>query len=145
MGYYVNLRSAHFHVPETWSVLQVLKDLNKRDDLKQGGTYQSGQKTESWFRGIGPNYDEKCTSVQEVFYELGFDTKILDEPWGKAVSLEYYDGKAGQQELFCRAVAPFMDKGSYIEWLGEDGAEEVWVVQDGELKLLVRKEEKWWQ
>lgn len=144
MGYYVNLRSAHFHVPETDSVLQVLKDLNERDDLKHGFEIKDG-KRKKFFAGTGPDHDKTWTSVQEVFYELGFDTKIIDEPWGKAVSLDYYDGKAGQQELFCRAVAPFMDKGSYIEWIGEDGAEEVWVVQDGELKLLVRKEEKWWQ
>ena len=31
MGYNVSMRSAHFHVPETESVLQVLKDLNKND------------------------------------------------------------------------------------------------------------------
>lgn len=144
MGYYVNLRSAHFHVPETDSVLQVLKDLNERDDLKRGFEIKDG-KRKKFFAGTGPDYDKPWTSVQEVFYELGFGTEIIDEPWGKAVSLDYYDGKAGQQELFCRAVAPFMDKGSYIEWIGEDHVEEVWVVQDGELKLLVRKEEKWWQ
>ena len=145
MGYNVSMRTAHFHVPETEAVLQVLKDLNKQDHLKRGGSYAGGEKTESWFSWMPTNYDETCTSVQEVFELLGFDTKIVDEPWGKAVSLEAYDSKAGQEDLFCATVAPFMDKGSYIEWIGEDYAEEAWVVKDGQMKVLVREERKWWE
>jgi len=145
MGYNVSLRSAHFHVPETEAVLQVLKDLNKQDHLKRGGSFGPEGKTESWFSWMPTDWDTTCTTVQEVFELLGFETNIVDEPWGKAVSLEVYESKAGQEDLFCRAVAPFMEKGSYIEWIGEDFAEEVWVVQDGELKCLVREEAKWWQ
>ena len=146
MGYNVNLRSAHFHVPETESVLQVLKDLNKNDHLKQGGSYGGGRKTESWFSWMPADYDKTVTSVKDVFELLGFDCSYVEEPWGVSVSLNAYDAKTGQEDLFCAAVAPFMDKGSYIEWIGEDYAEEAWVVQDGQMKVLVREaSEKWWQ
>lgn len=146
MGYNISLRSAHFHVPEAWTVLRALKNLNKQDHLKRGGSWAEGEKTESWFSWMPTDWDETCTSVQEVFELLGFETKIVDGPSGKAVSLEVYEGKAGQEDLFCRAVAPYMEKGSYLEWIGEDFAEEVWVVQDGELKCLVREEKsKWWE
>ena len=146
MGYYVSLRSAHFEVPETESVLQVLKDLNKQDHLKQGGSYGPNGKTESWFSWMPTDWDTTCTTVQEVFELLGFETTLVEKPYGVAVSLDVYESKTGQEDLFCATVAPFMEKDSFLEWIGEDNAQEAWVVQDRELKCLVREgSEKWWQ
>ena len=145
MGYNVYMRSSMFDVPETESVLQVLLDLNKQEHLKHKGDYYMNGTTTSWLPFMEPDWDKNCTTVQDVFEAARFETKIVEKPWGKAVSLIDWEGKAGAEHLFCRVVAPFMDKGSYIEWIGEDFAEEVWVVQDGELKCLVREEQRWWQ
>ena len=146
MGYYVSLRTAHFEVPETETVLSALKELDKHDDLKHGGSFGPNGKTESWFSWMPKDWATTCTTVREVFELLGFGTTLVEKPYGVAVSLDVYESKTGQEDLFCSTVAPFMEKGSYIEWIGEDFAEEVWVVQDGEMKVLVREgNEKWWQ
>lgn len=140
MGYYVHLRSAEFVIPRTDEVFQVLKDLNKRDDLKSGGAYGPGGKTESWFSWMPTDWDKTCTNAQEVFELLGFTV----DPEADYFSLEFYDSKTGDEFEFVKAVAPYVRDGSYMEWIGEDYNEEVWVVRKGELHVLVRDREQWW-
>ena len=44
------------------------------------------------------------------------DLGVLEE----YLYLEAYDSKAGAEDHFLEAVAPFVTPGSYIEWRGED-------------------------
>lgn len=140
MGYYVHLRSAEFVIPRTDEVFQVLKDLNKRDDLKSGWSYDSEGNQEFHFSWMPTGWDETCTDAQEVFELLGF---IVD-PEADYFSLEGYDNKVGDEFEFVKAVAPYVRDGSYMEWIGEDYNEEVWVVRKGELHVLVRNHQQWW-
>lgn len=129
MGYYVNLIGAEFVIPENAEVLQVLKDLNHRPGVQKHGG--GGQQTRSWFSWMPENYDETVTSAQEVFELLGFECT----PREGAFELMGYDNKIGQEHLFIQEVAPYVDEGSYLEWLGEDGARWKYVVEGDEVRV----------
>lgn len=142
MGYYVTLTDADWGIPEEkWdAAFQALVELNKRDDLKTGGRWSGGKRVEKWFAWMDTDYPEKALAEYEekklphplvwVFQELGFDweTGLDDEEF----RLTYYDSKAGGEDHFLAAVAPFVRPGSYLEWRGEDG--EMWRQEfDGEI------------
>lgn len=118
MGYYISITEAGFEIPETEEVLTVLKEANtKFHDWKRGGSWSGGEEKDKWFSWMPSKYDEMVTSVAEVFQMLGFTTENKD---GK-VLLTDYDSKVGQEELFLALVAPFVEEGSFINWMGEDG------------------------
>ena len=139
MGYYVNLIGAEFVIPENAEVLQALKDLNHKPGVeKHGGSYAGGQQTRSWFSWMPENYDETVTSAQEVFELLGFECTPRED----AFELMGYDSKIGQEHLFIQEVAPYVAEGSYLEWLGEDGARWKYVVEGG-IALVYEPSNSW--
>lgn len=125
MGYNVNITGADFVIPadKLEPAFEALKALNKRDDIKSGraaGTRPDGTYgiIEQYFSWMPANYDETCKDAEAVFKELGFET-YLNEDGG--LELTGYDSKAGDEDHFLEAVAPFVTPGSWIEWEGEDG------------------------
>jgi hypothetical protein len=132
MGYYVTLEDADFRIPENDNVLNVLKALNGRNDLKTGGSWAGGKRTRVWFAWMPEDYDKTVRSVSEVFNLLGFhtDTESSD---GEYVSLVGYDSKSGSEDYFIAAVAPFVANGSYLSWRGEEGERWRQTVKDGKI------------
>lgn len=135
MGYYVVLEDSDWRIPESEEVLNVLKDLNKLDHLKTGGSWEGGKQTRRWFAWMPENYDETVKSVAEVFNLLGFetDTESYD---GEYVGLTYYNSKTGSEDIFIEAVAPFVADGSYLSWRGEEGERWRHEVRNGKLVTL---------
>jgi len=129
MGYYVRLEAADFGIPkENWdAAFEALTELNKRDDLKTGGSWGPNGKTEVWFAWMPKDYPTDALSEYKekglphplvwVFQQLGFDWEVNDEGFW----LTYYDSKAGNEDAFLDAVAPYVRPGSTLEWSGEDG------------------------
>lgn len=130
MGYYVTLESANFRIREcklepAW---EAVAKLNEKDDLKSGGSWSGGKRKEVWFSWMEADYPEKALEsakkgecshpLEYVFSHLGFET-TRDEHGG--LCLHWYDSKIGDEEQFLRAVAPFVEPGSFLEWRGEDG------------------------
>jgi hypothetical protein len=143
MGYYVYLTSASFDIPDTPEVRNALRELDKRDDLKRGGSFGGG-KEDKWFSWMNEPWAHH-ESIDPIFQQLGFDTYccVLKPGEHASVQLLSYDSKIGQEALFLAAVAPFVKAGSYLEWRGEDG--EAWrhyVGDDG--KLYVQESEIHW-
>lgn len=121
MGYFVEIVECNFVIPEREDVLQVLRDLNKRDDLKRGFEYIGGKVTDRYFSWMPSDYDETVSTVRGIFELLGFQTEQFDND----IHLLGYDDKTGQEALFLSAVAPFVSEGSFIVWRGEDNA--MWI------------------
>ena len=132
MGYNVILTESTVVVPENEQVLQALKDLNKRDDLKTGGSWTGGGWTERWFAWMTPDYDKTVTSAQEVFEMLGFDCEKFDDA---SFKLAGYDNKTGAEAHFISAIAEYLPEGSSMYWIGEDYARFAVTIRDG--KTLV--------
>ena len=136
MGYYVTLdnSTAVIKKENQDEAYKILCDLNKEDDLKRGGSFCGGKKTEKWFSWMDADYPEKCKDVIEIIEELGFDGEVDDEG---DFHINYYDNKTGQEKLFFERIGHLVE--GEMEWSGEDGHHFKWTFDDGELNELSGK------
>jgi len=120
MGYNVMLTGSDFKVEKDKldALFEALKELNKRDDLKTGGAYSGGKQIEIYFAWMSADYDKTSRDAAHIFEQLGFTVETDAEG---NLTLEAYDSKAGAEDDFLAAAAPFVTPGSYLEWEGEDG------------------------
>lgn len=138
MGYYVTYRGI-IEIPDAvdeQEVLQQLKDLNHKHELKTGGRWpKSGDPYEdSWFSWLPPKYheDERLDSIDKILDMLGFG---VDEggrgEFGRVLRLDY-DSKIGSEVHFLKVLA---DAGCFVdlEAEGEDGAKWHYFSADNEL------------
>jgi hypothetical protein len=126
MGYYIDLTNAEWEIPETAEVLQALKGMvTKYHAIKRGGS--SGG--ESWFSWMSDESILNAEKVITIFNDLGFETNETDNGF----TLESYNDKTGQEDVFLAVVAPFCTDGSYVEIRGEDGSEWQYSVRNGKL------------
>jgi hypothetical protein len=124
MSYNVETIGADFVIPpeNLDACFEALKALNKRDELKTGGSYGrrpdgSYGQISAYFAWMSETYDEECRNAAQIFEELGFTTSEDDE----GLRLEWFDNnKTGAEAVFLEAAAPFVRPGSYLEWEGED-------------------------
>jgi hypothetical protein len=124
MGYYVQMKSADFDIPETPDVLEALRSVNEKFNL---------------------DYLENLSSVEKLFNALGFDTDSFDsrETGKPTVRLSGYDNKYYKEiDLFLAAVAPFMPEDSYTVWDGDADDCWRWIVKDG--KLYTQEAQEAW-
>ncbi|ALY10603.1 hypothetical protein FDH86_gp068 [Arthrobacter phage Tank] len=128
MGYNVEATAVEVTIPAAKlpEALAALKALNQRDDLKTGGS-STGEK---WFAWMDPDYDKNLHTVEDIMQEVGFQD---NEMTAEGFRLGWYDSKTGGEEHFLRALAPFVDEGSYVEWEGEDRAKWRNVFRGGEM------------
>lgn len=137
MGYYVRIDEHDFTImkKDFEKAYEACIALNDRDDLKSGGggtfTLPNGKKMKygdprpkgmsyhpmKWFSWMEANYPETCKTLDDVLTALGFE--ISYDSKGNIDGLEY-DSKIGDEEHFLAAIAPFVKKGSYLNWVGED-------------------------
>lgn len=125
MGYYVRsyesennfkVRKENFD-----AAYKAMVALNDDDDAKRGGSYGPDGAREKWFSWMDPNYPDSCKNFNDVLQALGF-VPAYDSTG--LIGLEY-DSKMGQEDLFLKAIAPYVESGSHIVWHGEDAM--VWV------------------
>jgi hypothetical protein len=133
MGYYIDLTHAEWEIPETAEVLQALKEsVTKYHAIKRGGSSNG----ESWFSWMSDESILNAEKAITIFNDLGFETSETDNGF----TLEAYNSKTGQEDVFLAVVAPFCEDGSYVEFRGEDGAEWQYSVRNGKLHYAeVRK------
>ncbi|ALY10853.1 hypothetical protein WILDE_70 [Arthrobacter phage Wilde] len=144
MGYNVNTTAVNLTIPadKLDDAVKALKELNQRDDLKTGGA--SGPITDGdgkvigygridiWFAWMDPQYDQKLHTVPDIMDAVGFKESEI-QPDG-TFELGWYDNKTGAEEHFLRALAPFVDEGSYVAFEGEDGTHWRYFFEDGEMR-----------
>ena len=136
MGYYIDgYGSVEFDKADESRLVQVLKDLNHKHELKTGGRFpKSGDPYEdSWFAWMPSKYheDESLNTVQSIMEMLGFECREIDN--GDTIKLDMdYNSKAGSEHVFIRALA---ENGAnvFFSWTGEEG--ERWNVRSADNKL----------
>lgn len=128
MGYYVTYTGSLTLKPGMEAqALAALKALNGRHENKSGGQYPASavrpadsqsvsDNPNEWYAWMPWNYDELCDSVADVLEMLGFD-------WYEDGEIGY-DSKIGDEDVFLRALGPFVEAGNVINCRGEDG--ELW-------------------
>lgn len=141
MGYYVTNMAGCIEIPNEKldDAYAALVALNDRDDLKNGGVYPGNDwdkdkdrwNPNKWFSWMPYNWPDKCKTVAAVFKEMGFmDVEECDG----YLSISGYDDKTGAEEEFCRALAPFVKDGCFLDWVGEDHAMWRWKFNNGEMR-----------
>lgn len=129
MGYYVNTTDRDFTIKrENYEeAYRLLRALNARDELKRGrchpaslarpeGSKSVARDPNVWFSWMPWNCDEVYGSAVEILRAVGFS---VEEDEG-GICFVSYDGKSGCEEEFMAALAPVVERGSYIEWAGEE-------------------------
>lgn len=135
MGYYTRITETNMFISKDDFVYcyEAMCKLNDRDDLKKGGSWGGGNGISAdnprpegmtyhpakWFSWLDANYPEKCKTMQDILFELGFEDIKLDED-GNLIDL-WYDNKTGDEALFLQIISPYVKAGSYVNWIGEDG------------------------
>jgi hypothetical protein len=136
MGYYVTLNAADFEISNEnlEAAYNALCALNFRNDLKHGAVYPRPENLPNnipneyqWFAWMPWNYHETMSSVSEILTALGFEVFTHSDG---AVSVHSYDDKAGNEEIFIEALAPYCSSSfsniPFMEWIGEDHERERW-------------------
>ena len=130
MGYYINLEKSTFIIKKQEEAYKAVCELNKKDNLKNGGSFSGGKKQAAWFSWMDENYPETCKDCQAVFEMLGFETEQTEE----GLKLISYDSKAGQEGLFIEAAAPFSE--GTLWFSGEDDCRWKYIVENGKFSKV---------
>jgi hypothetical protein len=120
MGYYVQYDGS-IHIPDDRrdDILQALKDLNHRHELKRGGRFPAtGDPYEdTWFSWMPAKYHETVESVEDVLSLLGFEGMER----GQSRHYVHYDNKMGDERIFLQTIVQAGGE-VHLGARGEDGA-----------------------
>lgn len=145
MGYYVTMNGeVQFQRSEEARIVEGLKALNHRHDLKTGGrSPKTGDPYEdNWFAWVPSRYheDESLVTVAGVLALLGVESEEGAEYGDGLVTLTVtYDNKNGAHDVFLDALAS-LGCSVDVEVRGEDGERWMWTTRvpggDGSLHTM---------
>jgi hypothetical protein len=102
-----------------------------------------GQPGGDHFMWVDPHVFRNATTLEEVLTEWRW-TPVVDPDTGDITFLEFTGQKRGDDELLFRALAPYIEAGSYIHFTGEYTRENWQFVFDGkEMKVLPLTDEEY--
>ena len=148
MGYKIRIIDSNFAIPYDYldHAYKTLCELNTKDELKRGGVhsgklYEKPQDSTSvstnpnkWFNGLDWNYDEIYKSTEEILHALGFETEILQSGDLEIVG---FKGEMGDEDIFLGYLAPFVEDGSYIEWINDDDLVWKYTFLQGDMEICL--------
>jgi len=107
--------------------LEAIKGLAGKETIKDS----SG----AHFRWVDTRKFLRAETLEDAFRAWRWAIDI-DENTGDAVAIEFEGDKLGDDEKFFKAIAPFVEDGSYIDMIGEDGYAWRWLFGGGKLKEI---------
>lgn len=147
MGYFVQTTKTNFIIKKNKlkKAYKALCKLNSRDDLKSGGNWGNldvkpqdstsvSSNPNKWFNGLDWNYDEIYKSTEEILHALGFETEILQSGDLEIVG---FKGEMGDEDFFLEDLAPFVEDGSYIEWINDDDLVWKYTFLQGDMEICL--------
>lgn len=137
MGYYVRTDESQLRIRAEDKPLayQAVCAINapEYNHLKRGGCSAGGEVREVWYSWMPADYPSETKTLEDVFELLGFQVDHDLDGSGDIVGLGY-DNKRGAEDIFMLALAPYVEDGSRIVWVGEDGERWVWRFQNGTMR-----------
>lgn len=132
MGYYMNQKSAKFTIKKEnlAGALGAIKALATTPE-RMGGGSSTGER---WYSWVTTEKFLKAETFAEALGEWRWDC-FIDES-GDLVEINFNGEKLGDDAILLKAIAPFVEAGSYIEMEGEDGCYWKWIF-DG--KTMIEK------
>ena len=136
MGYYVNIVDNNFVLPakNKEAAYEAVCRINapEYNYLKNGGSWGPGEEREYWYSWMPADYPAETEKLEDVLDLLGFAYVITGD--GDITDLQY-DNKTGNEAIFFLAMAPYVQDGSTVTWVGEDHHAWIWEFADGTLYL----------
>ncbi|MGL4453862.1 MAG: hypothetical protein ACRCX8_06685 [Sarcina sp.] len=124
MGYCISVNEENFS-------FKIENAENILEAIKEGITTQKITE-ERW---IDFNTLLHARTIEEVFDELRFDTKVEDDK----CTIEFYGEKfGGYEESVFKCIAPYVEDG-YLEYIGEDGDRWRYIFKGGKCREVYPK------
>ena len=123
MGYCIEIGSVEFKITKKKDKNKKIVDKLKKYFLEQvdtvgGGGNSNGERWYAWVEMKDIKEAKTIGDFMEAFaYEPQYDTET-----GDIVDLFFNGEKLGDDEFFFKTIAPYIEDGSYIEYIGEDNA-----------------------
>lgn len=135
MSYYIEILKSDLVIPNDnkQMVLTRWKELNDShyNYQKRGGN-SDPVNPQYWYSGMPSDYDKTSKSAEDIIELLRFNYRVVENG---DIEITKFNGKAGQEELFFRAIADLVPSGKLVQWLGEDGEKQVWYFDGHQLKV----------
>jgi hypothetical protein len=96
------------------SALEAVKQLMTRTDLMTGGS-SSGER---WFAWVNNNSILEAEELADALLDWRYEAE--SDEGGDIVRVEFIGEKLGDEHHLWRVLAPFVEDGSYLEYIGED-------------------------
>lgn len=131
MGYYVSTTDVNLTIPQekVKNAFQAAIDMNTDrgfQAFKSGGSSTG----ERWFSWVSDNYHETAGDLIDVTdEEFRFQGSFYDDEGN--FHLGEFDSKVGDEGILFDVLAPYVEDGSHVEWLGEEGERWRWVFKEG--------------
>jgi hypothetical protein len=119
MGYYMTLESSKFRID--------IK--NHRKALKAIKALSGGEGCGHHFSWVDTTDFKKAKTLAEALEAWRWDAE-MDEDYN-IIGIDFGGEKLGDDEILFRAIAPFVESGSYLELQGEDGCLWRWRFDNG--------------
>ncbi len=126
MGYSINMKTSKskFNIKKEYkeAALTALKKLgNGSTDKRAAGGSSKGERWFSWMNGVDP---AQWDSLKEAMDDWRYPIKLDSD--GNVVGINFNGGKLGDEEFMFETIAPFVEAGSALHMIGEDGDQWLW-------------------
>lgn len=122
MGYCITQEDANIFIAKEnhEKALAAIKELMKEANTRgHGGSWEGGKQKEKWFSWVDTKEVLGAKDLEEALAGWGFETDF--DEGGNINSLFFNGEKMGQEDEMLMVIAPFIRKGSYLDFSGEDG------------------------
>lgn len=132
MGYLIRSTICQFHIPVAnhVSALSALRELMDQDGGKSGRSFVGAQVFQTHFAFCNLAVPSQWKTLAQAMEELRWET-VEDETG--IINIRFRGEKQGDDHTILCALAPFIQDGSFITMLGEDGYEWRWDFVNGDL------------
>jgi hypothetical protein len=135
MGYSVSLIKGEVVIAASSAdaALAAIRDLDRRDDLKTGWSRDDqGVERRHWAFTL-PARIEASQTLGDILRAFRFEPMM--EPDGERYGVEFVGENLGDDLHLWTALAPFVEPGGEMIWLGEDDALSRWYFDGEALKV----------
>lgn len=128
MGYciYIEEIDVSFPVKNAERILQAIKNLHGKETIADGKQLKNGKWSDHYFSWVNEDF-YKINDIKKMFEEWGW---TIEKSRGEYKITELLREKIGDDDIFFKAIAPFMNDG-FINVRGEDGNVWKWVFENG--------------
>jgi hypothetical protein len=138
MGYYMEMTESKFNIKKEnfGQTLEALKSVFVPENMS-AADYIGGN-VYPHFAWVNTDVVLNSETLGEALEEIRYDPKYNSN--GDICGVEFTGEKYGDEKIFFAALAPYVESGSYVGFVGEDDCEWQWVFNDGAVEKVYMSE-----